>query len=212
MGKNSGSSAVFFGKKAKDEDAKVAKSGFAPGVAEGAVADAQPASPADGGPYVPAVLDEEDIKRRTAAARHASATFGEIVTLLMRTPEYKSLPLGELETLVVPPLRSGQVSVATAQFKNAGVTAPVGAILWARVSEEVAVRLAAQAGEAIHLAPDDWKSGDIIWVVASAGEGRVLSEMLKQLSSRDWAGKEVRIVVRPKDGKPTVATLATQAA
>jgi hemolysin-activating ACP:hemolysin acyltransferase len=128
----------------------------------------------------------------------------------MRTPEYKDVSLGDLEALVVPPLLSGQVSVATAQSKYNGVTTPVGAILWARVSSEVAKRLASQAGSAIRLTPEEWKSGDIVWVVASAGEGRVLSEMLKQLSKREWTGKDVKIVVRPKDGKPTVATLAVQ--
>ena len=71
--------------------------------------------------------------------------------------------------------------------------------------------LPSQAGEPIRLSPEEWNSGDIVWVVASVGEGRVLSEMLKQLSRRDWAGKDVRIVVRPKDGKPAVATLSVQA-
>jgi len=155
-------------------------------------------------------VDDEEAKRRMAAARHAYATFGEVVTLLMRAPNYKHLPLGDLKSLVVPPLLSGQVSVATAQSKNNGVTAPVGAILWARVSADVDKRLASQAGKAIRLAPEEWKCGDIVWVVASVGDGRVLREMLKQLSRREWSGKEVKIVVCPKDGEPTAATLAVQ--
>ncbi len=162
-------------------------------------------------PKIGSELDAGGAQQQMVAARHASATFGEIVTLLMRAPAYKGLPLGDLESLVVPPLRVGQVSVATAQSQSNGVTAPVGALLWARVSPEVAGRLTAHVGEDIRLAPDEWKSGDIVWVVASVGDGRVLSEMLKQLSKREWAGKDVRIVVRPKDGKPTVATFATGA-
>jgi cytolysin-activating lysine-acyltransferase len=199
---------MLFGRRAKDKNAKVNKNGIAPGAVMSATK--QAAAPLNGNLFVPPELDDEGAKRHMAAARHASATFGEIVTLLMRTPEYKGLPLGDLESLVVPPLLSGQVSVATAQSKNNGATAPVGAILWARVSAEVAKRLASQAGKAIRLAPEEWKCGDIVWVVASAGEGRVLSEMLKQLSRREWAGKQVKIVVRPKDGEPTVATLAFQ--
>jgi hemolysin-activating ACP:hemolysin acyltransferase len=200
---------MFFGRKTKDKDAKAATNGI--GVSPVMPA-AQAASPAlaTGNLAVPRELDDEEAKRRLAAARHASATFGEIVTLLMRTPEYKDVSLGDLDALVVPPLLSGQVSVATAHSNISGVTMPVGAILWARVSPEVAKRLASQAGHTIRLAPEEWKSGDIVWVVASAGEGRVLSEMLKQLSKREWAGKDVRIVVRPKDGVPTVATLAVQ--
>ena len=148
--------------------------------------------------------------QRMSAARDASATFGEIVMLLMRTSEYRGMPLRDLEALVVPPLVNGQISVATAQTNGSGVTAPVGAVLWAMVSAEVAKRLGSQAGKAIPLAPEDWKSGDIVWVVATAGEGRVLSEMLKQLAKREWGGKDVRVVVRPKGGEPTVATLTVQ--
>jgi hemolysin-activating ACP:hemolysin acyltransferase len=87
----------------------------------------------------------------------------------------------------------------------------LGAVLWARVSAEVDKRLAAQPGETIRLAPREWASGDIVWVVASAGDG-VLSEMLKRLSIKEWAGKEVRIMVRAKDGKPMVASLAAGSA
>ncbi len=110
----------------------------------------------------------------------------------------------------MPPLINGQISVATAQPNGSGATTPVGAVLWATVSAEVAKRLASQAGKSIPLAPGEWKSGDIVWVVATAGEGRVLSEMLKQLAKREWGGKEVRVVVRPKGGELTVATLAVQ--
>lgn len=197
---------MFFGRKAKDKN--VDENGIAPGAVMSAAKRA--AAPLNGNLFVPPELGDKEAKQHMAVARHASATFGEIVSLLMRTPEYKGLPLGDLELLVVPPLLSGQISVATAQSKNNGLTAPVGAILWARVSSEVAERLASHAGKAIRLAPEEWKCGDIVWVVACAGEGRVLSEMLKQLSRREWAGKQVKIVVRPKDGEPTVATLAFQ--
>jgi hemolysin-activating ACP:hemolysin acyltransferase len=151
--------------------------------------------------------DGESI-RRMSAARDASATFGEIVMLLMRTAEYRAMPLADVEALVMPPLVNGQISVATAQANGNGATTPVGAVLWAMVSADVAKRLASEAGKSIPLSADDWRSGEIVWVVATAGEGRVLSEMLKQLAKREWSGKDVRVVVRPKGGEPTVATLA----
>jgi cytolysin-activating lysine-acyltransferase len=130
----------------------------------------------------------------------------------MRTPPYKELWLSDLEWLVVPALLSGQVSVATAQSRTNGATMTVGAVLWARVSAEVDRRLAAHPGETMRLAPKEWTSGEIVWVVASAGDGRVLGEMLKRLAKQEWAGKEARIVVRAKDGTPMVATLAAGSA
>jgi hemolysin-activating ACP:hemolysin acyltransferase len=202
---------MFFGRKVKEKTGNTESNGVALGVTP------QPSNPAPlAGPQTSATRSEPSVSneiaalQRLAAVRHASTTFGEIVTLLMRSQEYKAFPLGELEALVVPPLVKGQVSVATAQSKTNGMALPVGAILWARVSPDVSRRLTAEVGKPVRLAPEDWQSGDIIWVVASAGEGRVLSEMLKELSRRDWAGKEVRLVVRPKDGQPTVATLALE--
>ena len=195
------------GRKSKDKNAKAAN-GVGSDAAKTPAADAKPIAPLANG-LDHTERDNEAI-RRMSAARDASATFGEIVMLLMRTPEYRGMPLRDLEALVMPPLVNSQISVATAQSNGSGVTTPVGAILWATVSAEVAKRLASEAGKSIPLAPAEWKSGDIVWVVATAGEGRVLSEMLKQLSKREWGGKEVRVVVRPKGGEPTVATLAVQ--
>jgi hemolysin-activating ACP:hemolysin acyltransferase len=192
---------MSFGRKSTDKCAYAA----------GGAMDAAPVSQADARPVAPFRTEQDiDAIRSMSAARDASATFGEIVMLLMRTAEYGGMPLRDLEALVMPPLDNGQISVATAHSNGSGTTTPVGTVLWASVSAEVAERLASQAGKTIPLAPKDWKSGDIVWVVAAVGEGRVLSEMLKQLSKRDWSGREVKIVVRPKDGKPTVATLAVQ--
>ncbi len=102
----------------------------------------------------PLAHPERDVEaiRSMSAARDASATFGEIVMLLMRTSEYRGMPLRDLEALVMPPLVNGQISVATAQSNGSDVTTPVGAVLWATVSEEVAKRLASEAGKSIPLA------------------------------------------------------------
>jgi cytolysin-activating lysine-acyltransferase len=157
-------------------------------------------------------LDHEEAKRCAAAAREVSATFGEVVALLMRTPPYRELWLTDLEWLVVPALLKGQISVATTQSSTNGATMTVGAVLWAHVSDEVDKRLICRPQETIRLSAKEWTSGDIVWVVASAGDGRVLGEMLKRLSTKEWAGKDVRIMVRGKDGRPTVANLAARGA
>jgi cytolysin-activating lysine-acyltransferase len=148
--------------------------------------------------------DTQESKHRT---QKVAALFGEVVTLLMRTPPYKELWLSDLEWLVVPALLSGQVSVATATSRVNGATLTVGAILWARVSAEVDERLACQPGEIVRLASNEWTSGDTVWVVASAGDRRVLREMLEHLSTNEWVGKEVRIKARTKNRKPMVANL-----
>src|SRR5690349_3951426 len=102
---------MFFGRKTSGEKAKVE-------MVASASEQAKPATALIDNLSAAHPLDDEEAKRRMAAARHVSATFGEIVTLLMRTPQYRGISLGDLESLVVPPLVGGQVSVATARSRD----------------------------------------------------------------------------------------------
>ena len=115
---------------------------------------------------------------------------------LMRLPEYKSYALADLEWFVLPPIMAGQFSVATAQSKTNGSTAPVGLVLWARVSPEVDRRLSGSPGQRIKLSPKEWTSGDILWIIAAAGDQRIVQGMLKHLQEKDWAKKPVKFVSR----------------
>jgi hemolysin-activating ACP:hemolysin acyltransferase len=196
---------MIFGKKSKENENGAA----AASDNKASVPPAKAGAPA--GPAQP-TLHPEEAKRRAAAAKHLAAAFGEIVTLLMRAPGFKGQTLADLEWLLAPALVSGQFTVATAQSKANGAIAPAGAVLWARVSEEVDKRLAAAPLAPLRLAPKEWTSGDIGWVVACVGDGRVLKEMVARLQAKEWAGKVVKAVALGKDGKPAVGTLSGLAA
>ena len=58
-------------------------------------------------------------------AKHIAASFGQIVTLLMRSPADKAITLQDLEWMVVPAIMTGQFAVADAQSKETGVVMPV---------------------------------------------------------------------------------------
>ena len=146
------------------------------------------------------------------AAKAITAAFGEIVSLLMRAPLYKHYSLSDLEWLVLPALLSGQFSVAVAQSKANGLSAPVGLVLWASVSEDVDRRLSGAPGQPARLAPPEWKSGDILWVIVTAGDGNVVQGLLGQLHKKQWEGRPVKLFARTKDGKPTLLTLNAKAA
>lgn len=167
---------------------------------------AAPAAPADAA----SAVSPEEAKRRTAMSRQVSAAFGDIVSVLMRSPGFKAMPLGELETFVVPAVATGQFSVAQAQLKTNGAVAPVGIVLWASVSPEIDQRLAAAPDKAIRLQPAEWRSGDIIWIVEAAGDRRVIAAQLKRLTSAEWSGKVVKLRVKGPDGKPAVRILEAQ--
>ncbi len=137
-----------------------------------------------------------------------AAAFGEIVALLMRTPAHKDTKLADLEWLVAPAVATGQFTIAEAQMKANGITQPMGVVLWARVSPDIDKRLQKEIDKPLQLKPQEWASGDIIWLVEVAGEPRVLDAVMKRMRETVWAGKTVRVRGKDKDGKAAVGTLS----
>jgi hemolysin-activating ACP:hemolysin acyltransferase len=157
-------------------------------------------------------LSEEQRRKLASASKMVAAAFGEIVSLLMRTPNYKNLTLADLEWFVVPPVASGQFTLAEAQSKTSGITQPMGVVLWARVSPEVDKRLHENLDQPIRLKPVEWTSGDIVWLIEAAGEARVIEALIKRMRETIWAGKSIRLRARDKDGKAAVGTMPAVAA
>ena len=157
-------------------------------------------------------LDAEEAKKRAAVSKHLLLSFGEIVSVLMRSPQFRGMPLQEVEALVVPAVMSGQFLVAEAQSKSKGFVTPVAIALWASVSAEVDQRLGQDLEKPFRLAPNEWRSGDISWLITIAGDGRIISPMLKQLQETTLKGKPLKMRVKGKDGKVTVGTFAPNAA
>lgn len=184
--------------------------------------EAPPAAPAqaaaaDGeataaGAVAPAQEELSEQARRQAAAlsKAVMATFGQITTVLMRTPEYKSHTLADLEWLVVPAVLTGQFSLAEAQSKTNGMMAPVGLVMWAAVSPDVDRRLRENLQGPMRLTPQEWRSGDILWVIDAVGDPRILQAMLQNTANKEWKGRNVNLRVRGQDGAVRVGTLTTQ--
>lgn len=157
-------------------------------------------------------LAPEELKRHAAVAKHVASTFGETVALLMHSPHYKHHSLADLEWLVMPALLTGQFSITTAQAKKNGSVAPVGVVLWAQVSAEIDKRLNEGVSWPLRLKPQDWKSGEIIWVIAAVGDERVIKDIFKRLQEKEWGNRPAKVLAVAKDGMPTVATLGAKAA
>lgn len=174
----------------------------APGAAAPVARAAAPA--ADTGPP----LDAEEAKKRAAVSKHLLLSFGEIVSVLMRSPAFRNMPLSEVETLAVPAVMSGQFLVAEAQSKSKGFVTPVAIALWATVSAEVDQRLSKDLDKPFRLQPNEWRGGDIAWLITIAGEGRIISPMLKKLQETTLKGRPLKMRVKGKDGKVTVGTFA----
>ncbi|MCY1707282.1 toxin-activating lysine-acyltransferase [Pannonibacter sp. SL95] len=120
---------------------------------------------------------------------------GEMVTLLMRDPRWRHASLADLEWLLLPPLSLQQIVSARGKVKDReGVTLPVGLGLWATVSPDVDAKLEAQkqAGIPPRLTPQDWKSGDICWLVVSVGPAELQQRLAEKLATEVLGGRALK--------------------
>jgi cytolysin-activating lysine-acyltransferase len=179
-------------------------------VAHQAKPDAAQSKPASTAPQ-PTHLSADEMAQRAADAKKRLALFGEIVAIFMRSPQFRAMSVAELEGLIIPALNNNQFFVVESQSKENGILAPVSAALWATVSAEVDRRLSSNLDQPITLAPAEWKSGDIAWLIAAAGDNRVLTPMLRQISETALKGAPVKFRTRDKNGQVAVTTFSPAA-
>ena len=139
-------------------------------------------------------------------AAEIEIALGQIVALLMRSAHHRQHSLADLEWLLTPALLSGQFRIAHAQAQPNGPRTPVAAALWASVSSEVDQRLSDLASP-LRLTPEEWRSGDILWLVDTVGDARVVPQLLKHLQDTTFKGRDMKVRVRGEDGKMGVGVL-----
>jgi len=152
--------------------------------------------------------ESAEIRRRAAQSKQLQASFGEIVGLLMRSPQFKNTPLSDLEELVVPAITTGQFMVAEAHVKKSGFITPVAAVLWASVSEEIDRQLSDNPDQSMKLAPKDWKSGEIPWLIIAAGDQRLIKTLVERVQETILKDRTLKFWIADGGGK-VVTTAAT---
>ncbi|WP_186400862.1 toxin-activating lysine-acyltransferase [Stappia sp. P2PMeth1] len=136
----------------------------------------------------------------SSKVREINAGFGEIVSLLARDPRHRHMSLGDLEWAVMPPLRAGQFLTMRGKIKDRDdLSVPLAVALWAKVSPEVDAKLEAQraAGVSFRLAPHEWTSGEIPWLLLTAGANQFRIKLADQLTKT--LGSSLR-GIEPGDG------------
>ena len=99
-------------------------------------------------------LDKADLRRRMAAA------FGALTMLAMRDPRYRNYTIDDLRWIVEPAVLTGNFMIASGRKKEGGIPVPIGAVIWARVSELVDARLEEQKGKRpLRLSPEEMVGG-----------------------------------------------------
>jgi cytolysin-activating lysine-acyltransferase len=136
------------------------------------------------------------------------------VTLLSFSPVYKHMSLADLEWLVIPALATNQVTTVRGKLKDQnGLTIPLGVALWAHVSEQVDKKLEAQqqANMPFRLAPHEWKSGEIPWLLAVLAPKEVAQALVKKLEDTVFKDKTYKqFTVRPMGVGPQNLTKANE--
>ena len=149
----------------------------------------------------------EKVRRDAAVLRNALA-FTQVVGLLMRSQHYKQYTIGDLEWLVIPPVMAGQFRIGEAKPDSGqGAAVPVAVVLWASVSPEVDRRLMEGGNASFQLKPEEWKSGDIPWLVHAAGETRFVRSVVDQMTKTTFKGRKVKVRGRDQDGNLKVHVL-----
>lgn len=146
-------------------------------------------------------------RRANANASKLGLSFTHTIAAMMRDAQYRNLRISELEWLVMPPLLVGQCRFAHTSATERGPFVPTAVALWASVSASVDKRLSENLDRSPKLSAAEWTSGNIKWLIAVAGDKRVLPKFLQQLKQSDFKGQTVKIRTRDSTGKPVVRTL-----
>jgi hemolysin-activating ACP:hemolysin acyltransferase len=168
-----------------------------------------PSNPANANPENLTQALTEDMRQKLVASETQFAlSFMRVLSVLLRSPHYKHYALSDLEWLVVPPLRTGQCAILHAE--KSGLPIATAVALWASVSPEVDIRLSREAAAPLRLRPDEWRSGEILWLIDLIGTQDNCAQLLQQLQRDPFNGRDVKIRQRGTDGSVNVATLSTR--
>jgi hemolysin-activating ACP:hemolysin acyltransferase len=141
------------------------------------------------------------------ASKLVSASIGDIAVVFSRSESHKHYSLADIQWMIMPPVVLGQFYVAELAHKDNGVRAPVASVTWAYVSPEVDQRLRSQAAERVTLAPAEWKSGEIAWLIDMAGEPASLASALRHLHAMTFENKLVNVWTSASSGRKQVLSL-----
>jgi len=145
------------------------------------------------------------------ASKAAFVAIGQLAVVMARSLEHQQVRLADIQTLLLPPVLSGQYAIATDNKTATGVTIPVAAVLWAHVSPDVDRRLSL-ANEPPKLLRQDWTSGAIPWLIDAFGEPRASSRLLGTVLQARFARSGLRAMLRNPDGSYRMEVLAHKTA
>lgn len=141
----------------------------------------------------------------------AAHVLGEVAWLMAQSPLHQAMPLAVIGWMVMPALSIRQFFL----FRDGD--RPVGVAFWAFCSPDVEAKLQAGAFEpSTRLLPEDWNSGDRLWLVDivapfATAENRHVELMIADLIAGPLAGKDLNLHrTDPATGERTVVTVGPE--
>jgi hemolysin-activating ACP:hemolysin acyltransferase len=154
----------------------------------------------------PATLQGQ-LAGRPADALFRSAAFGEAVSILMRAPKHRTLPLSALGHHVLPAIVHNQFRIARIRRSGNTQAAPAGFAMWGNVSDAVDARLRSAPLQPIRLKFEEWQSGANLWLVDLIAPATIASDMLKEIDEKIGKGRPVSTLIAARDGTLQVTTI-----
>lgn len=113
----------------------------------------------------------------------AIRAYGEAMLVFAKDPEWNGARLADAHAILAPAARMNQIVIAKVP-NAADAPTPVGVAVWAKVDETVDRKLKQQSaqGERPQLAPEEWRSGEIPWLIALGGAPSVREATCQKLA------------------------------
>ena len=148
------------------------------------------------------------ISGRRMEALLRSAALGDIVSVMMRAPRHKGLPLAALGVNVLPAVLHNQYLIARVRQQDTGESVAAALALWASVSDEVNQRLSASKELPLRLTLAEWKSGSNLWLVDLVAPSLLARSMLKDLDEKVAQGRPIAAHAVSSDGTASLTTVS----
>ena len=142
---------------------------------------------------------KEHIHAQSLKVLQRLPAMGPVIMLYLQSSHRRYQFIGDLEWLLLPPLVLGQCKLYMKKEY------PISFVSWAFLDEAAEKRLFANGGK---LRPEDWKSGDRLWLMDVVAPFGGVENMLRDIQKNEFPGQVVRLLAPdPKTGGVTAREL-----
>lgn len=127
--------------------------------------------------------------------------------ILCASPRHRKASLEDVSALVIPALSLGQYAAIGVKPDDGRPPQMAALCLWAFVSDAVDKQLTDDRSAVLRLAPADWTSGTIPWIIEAAGEQRAVEVLINSVASQHFGGRPAKLRGVKADGTVAIARL-----